>query len=175
MKNIIITGQPGAGKTLLIKRLSDIFKEFNPQGFLTIELKNDGVVTGLAVMNLAGESKILSHASLVKTKKGRARHSFDLKAFEAFIAATFTKERKTNLFFIDEIGKIECQSKKFCKLVSELLASDRLFIATMAEKGSSFIQDIKKRHDIRQITITAENRDLLLKELTMDIRDVLFE
>lgn len=173
MKNIVITGQPGSGKTILMKRLSDVFKEFNPQGFLTVELKEGDAITGLAVLSLTGESKVLSHASL-KLKKP-AKGKYDIKGFEAFLAQTFSKDRKTGLYIIDEIGKVECQSKKFCKLISDLFSADQPFIVSMADKGASFIQDIKKRDDVHLVEITPENRDLLLKELTMEIRDLLLE
>ena len=174
MKNIIIIGHPGSGKTILMKRLSDVFKEFNPQGFLTVEMKEAGVITGLAVLNLNGESKVLSHASL-KLKNPIGKGKLDIKGFETFLAQTFSKDKKTGLYFIDEIGKVECQSKKFCKLIHDLLSSERPFIASMADKGASFIQEIKKRDDIRLVEITPENRELLLKELTMEIRDLLLE
>ena len=46
MNNILITGLPGAGKTTLIKRLCIIFKEFNPVGFVTDEVMEEGNITG---------------------------------------------------------------------------------------------------------------------------------
>ncbi|MDA8079121.1 MAG: AAA family ATPase [Nitrospiraceae bacterium] len=174
MKNILITGQSGTGKTLLIKKLADIFKEFNPQGFLTLELKEEAIVTGFGVISLSGESKIISHPGL-KSKHAVGKFRIDLKGFETFLSNAFTKDRKTGLYFIDEIGKVECQSKKFCRLVIELFSSDQPVIASMADKGSAFIQEIKKRDDIQLVELTVENRDQLIKELTMEIRDLLLE
>jgi len=38
IKNILITGLPGIGKTTLIKRLSEAFSPFSPIGFYTAEI-----------------------------------------------------------------------------------------------------------------------------------------
>ncbi len=62
---------------------------------------------------------------------------------------------------IDEIGKMECYSPIFRDLVSSLLKSDRLFIATIAKKGTPFIESVKKRQDVILFEITRENRDHL--------------
>lgn len=37
IKNILITGAPGVGKTTLIKKLADALNDFNPAGFYTAQ------------------------------------------------------------------------------------------------------------------------------------------
>jgi nucleoside-triphosphatase THEP1 len=87
--------------------------------------------------------------------------------------AVFSKEKKTGLYLVDEIDKIECESKKFTKLIVEILNSDKPVVATIAEKGTGLIGELKRREDVNLIEITPGNRDLQLKELTMEIRDLL--
>ena len=174
MKNIVITGSAGIGKTTLIKRLSEIFKEFNPAGFYTSEIMEEGIITGYAVTNLFGDSQILAHWNL-KSKYSSGKYHIDMKGFETLLENIFSREKKTGLYFIDEIGKIECQSKKFCKVVNELLGANKPLIATITEKGTGLIQEVKKRDDIKIHEITPINRDQQLKALTMEIRDLLLE
>ena len=45
---------------------------------------------------------------------------------------------------IDEIGKMECYSEKFKKLLKEILDSEKRVIATIALKGSGTIEEIKR-------------------------------
>lgn len=174
MKNILITGPTGIGKTTLIRRLSEIFKEFNPAGFYTTEITEDGNIAGYAITNLFGDSKLLAHTAL-KSKYYSGKYHIDIKGFETLLETIFSRDKKTGLYFIDEIGKIECQSKKFCKLITELLGADKPMIATISEKGSGLIQEVKKRDDIKIYEITESNSEQKLKELTMEIRDLLLE
>lgn len=174
MKNILITGLPGIGKTTLTKKLSEIFKEFNPAGFYTSEITEEGVRTGFLIASLYGDSRIFSHIDL-KSKYSVGKYHIDIKGFENLLENIFSRDKKTGLFFIDEIGKMECQSKKFCRLITELLNSEKPVVATVAEKGAGLINDIKKRDDVKLFEITSNNRDLKLKELTMEIRDLLLE
>jgi nucleoside-triphosphatase len=174
MKNLLITGSAGAGKTTLIKKLAEIFKEFNPAGFYSSEITEEGIITGFSVTHLFGDSIILSHVDL-KSKHSVGKYHIDIKGFEAMLENIFSRDKKTGLYVIDEIGKMECQSNKFCKLISELLSGDKLVISTISEKGTGIIQEIKKRDDIKLYEITPNNRDQKLKELTMEIRDLLLE
>jgi nucleoside-triphosphatase len=64
MKNILITGQPGVGKTALIKRLFLIFKEFNPAGFFTSEIMENGERAGFMIENLNGDSRVIAHINI---------------------------------------------------------------------------------------------------------------
>ncbi|MDA8083148.1 MAG: hypothetical protein M0024_05775, partial [Nitrospiraceae bacterium] len=85
----------------------------------------------------------------------------------------FAPEKKTGIYFVDEIGKMECLSKKFSKLIIELLNSNKPLVATIADKGTGLISDIKKRDDIKLVEVRHDNADLLIKMLTMEIRDLL--
>jgi nucleoside-triphosphatase len=174
MNNILITGQPGIGKTALMKKLCVVFKEFNPAGFFTSEILESGEKTGVALETLNGDVRILAHISL-KSKHSAGRMKIDIKGFEDFLQNILLKEKKTGLYFIDEIGKIECESKKFSKLIRDLLNADKPLVATIPEKGTGLISEIKKRDDVRIIELTPHNQELRLKELTMAIRDLLLE
>jgi nucleoside-triphosphatase len=174
MKNILITGAPGVGKTQMIMKLSEIFKEFNPAGFYTVEIREDGVRTGFELVALNGNSKVLAHIKL-KSKQSVGKFKVDVKGFDSMLDNIFVKAKKTGLYIIDEIGKMECKSKKFSKYIKEFLSSEKLVIASITEKATGLINDIKKREDVSLYTLTAYNQELLLKELTMTIRDTLLE
>ncbi len=174
MKNILLTGTAGAGRSTLIRKLSEIFKEFNPTGFFTSEIVEEGTRTGFLVASLFGDSRVLAHLNL-KSKYAVGKYRIDIKGFENLLDAVFSKDKTTGLYFIDEIDRIECESRKFCKILVDLLNSEKPLIATIAEKGTGIISDIRKRDDIKLIEITPSNRDLKLKELTMEIRDLLLQ
>lgn len=173
-KNILITGMQGSGKTTLIRKLSEVFKEFNPTGFYTAEITEDGSQTGLLVASLYGDSRILAHIGL-KSKYGVGRLRVDVKGFDIMLDNIFSKDKKTGLYFIDEVGKVECLSRKFCRIITEILNADKPVIASISDKGTGIISEIKKRSDIALHEVTLENQDLKLKELTMEIRDLLLE
>jgi nucleoside-triphosphatase len=92
------------------------------------------------------------------------KYSVDIEGFEMFLESISFFIPSTNLIFIDEIGKMECFSNKFRKLIKEILNSNKLLIATIALKGEGFIRDIKNRNDIRLFEIIKGNRDSLLVE-----------
>jgi nucleoside-triphosphatase len=66
---------------------------------------------------------------------------------------------------IDEIGKMECFSMKFREALTAVLDSPNWVIGSIAEKGGAFIQGIKRRDDVVVITVTPQNRGILVNEL----------
>ena len=97
------------------------------------------------------------------------------KIFDDFLDKTFSKEKKTGLYIIDEISRVEAASRKFSKLILELLGSDKPVITAISDKGTGLINDIRKREDVSLFEITEQNRELRIKELTMLIRDLLLD
>jgi len=174
MNNILITGLPGVGKTELLKKLCVIFKEFNPAGFFTSAILENGERVGLALENLNGDTMTLAHINM-KSKHSAGKFKIDIKGFEDFLQQMMLKEKKTGLYFIDEIGKAECESKKFSKLIVDMLNSDKPLVATIPDKGTGLISEIRKSDDVRLFELTPHNQEQKLKELTMVIRDLLLE
>jgi nucleoside-triphosphatase len=174
MKNIFITGQPGVGKTALVRKLSIIFKEFNPSGFLSVEIFEDGELAGIALEDINGDLRTLAHVNL-KSKQSVGKLKIDIKGFEDLLQHILIKDKKTGFYIIDEIGRIECESKKFSKLIVELLNSDKPVLATIPDKGPGLISELKKRDDVRIFELTPNNQEQRLKELTMTIRDLLLD
>jgi len=168
IKNILITGLPGIGKTTLIKRLSEAFSPFSPIGFYTAEIRDKGARRGFELISLDGKKKLLSHREL-KSHYRVGSYRVNVKGFEEFLTSISWSNPSARLVIIDEIGKMECLSEKFKKLLKEILDSEKWVIATIALKGSGLIAEVKERQDVKLFTMTKSNRDSLLYEILGEI------
>ena len=66
------------------------------------------------------------------------------------------------IIIIDEIGKMELYSKKFCQIVMQALDSSSRTIATIPVYKNEFLEKIKQRKDVEIIQITGENREKII-------------
>lgn len=163
-KNLLITGLPGVGKTTLIKKLSEALKGLHPVGFYTEEIREKGERKGFELIDMEGRRGLLSHQDLRSAHKVGKYH-IDIKGFEDFLGSISFLNPSTRLIIIDEIGKMECLSVRFRKLLEEILNSEKWVMATIALKGGGLIAEVKERKDIRLFEITKKNRDSLLGTL----------
>jgi nucleoside-triphosphatase len=159
--NILLTGPPGCGKTTLFKRLAKELRHFQPVGFYTQEIREEGVRKGFGLTSLDGQKGLLAHVDLSSDFRV-GRYGVDVAGFEGFIRRIPFSGETTKLVMIDEIGKMECFSKEFQRLIIEILDSEKLFIAAIALKGTGPIAKIKKRADIRLFEISRQNQDTII-------------
>jgi nucleoside-triphosphatase len=143
----------------------------HPAGFYTSEIREKGVRKGFELISLEGNKELLSHID-TQSPHRVGKYGVDVGGFEDFLDAIPFFNPSTHLIIIDEIGKMECFSEKFKKLVPEILDSETSVIATIALKGSGLIAEIKGRKDVEIFEITKKNRDFLfldiLKEMGVD-------
>lgn len=156
-KNILLTGRPGVGKTTVVSSLAQMFAPL-AGGFVTGEIRESGVRLGFSVTSLLGKSAIMASVdsrSAVRVGK----YGVDVPAFEriALPALGDALERK-RLAVIDEIGKMELASPRFCDLVLEVLDSPLVVVATVMEKPHPFADRLKARSDVELVEVTRENR-----------------
>ena len=163
-KNILLTGFPGVGKTTLVKKLSEELSDLHPAGFYTQEIREGGVRKGFNLISLEGNRGLLSHAEIDSPYRV-GKYRVDVKGFENFLEHIAFFDPMVKLIIIDEIGKMECLSSEFRRMVKDILNSEKTLIATIALKGGGFIEEIKKRDDIRLFEVTQKNRDSLLSEI----------
>jgi len=163
-RNILITGLPGVGKTTFIKKVSDELRNFQPVGFYTAEIREKGVRRGFELIGFDGRRGILSHTD-IKGFHRVGKYGVDIRGFEDLLDSIPFLNPATNLIIIDEIGKMECLSHKFRELIIKILDSEKPVIASIALKSSEFIEEIKKRDDVRLLEITKSNRESLVPDV----------
>jgi len=170
MKKILITGLPGVGKTTIIKKIAEslIEKGFKIKGFYTSEIRKGDKRVGFKIVDFKGREEIFSHISF-KSRYKVGKYKVKVEALEKFLKEMIPYS-SDEIIIIDEIGKMECFSKLFKEIVTELLNSKNIFIGTIALKGGGFIEEVKNSHKIKLYHVTKENRDnipeLILKEIS---------
>jgi nucleoside-triphosphatase len=89
------------------------------------------------------------------------KYGVDMAAIDAGVNTALGLEPDVDIYFVDEIGKMECMSQQFINSMRILLNSDKLVIATISKKGSGFIEEVKQRNDISLWEVTRANRNKL--------------
>jgi nucleoside-triphosphatase len=163
-KNILITGFPGVGKTTFITKLAGMLQSLRPAGFYTTEIREGRVRKGFELVSLDGRRGVLSHVN-IKGWQRVGKYGVDVAGFETFLDTIDLLGGDTGLVIIDEIGKMECFSKKFRQLMMQILHSDKVLIATIARMAGGFIAEIKRRDDVTLVEITTGNRDTLQHDI----------
>lgn len=166
---ILLTGPPGCGKTTAVVRIVERLDSHKAAGFYTQEIRDSSKRVGFRWRRLGGVEGILAHVN-IKSRYKVGRYGVDIAEFERSVVPVLDAERAgIELFVIDEIGKMECLSKKFVDAVRLLLASDKCVLATVAQKGTGFIQEVKSRPDVTLLNLTrarcAETIDEILQAL----------
>lgn len=174
MKNFLLTGAPGCGKTTVILRLIDLLPDLRWAGFYTRELRSDGMRVGFEVVGLSsGLRAVLAHVhSPSRIRVGR--YGVEPEKLEPVVKAELEKgPADADVYLIDEIGKMELHCPAFTAAVPRLLAGPLPVVATVGWKGPGLIAEAKARTDIRLIQVSTQNRDDLPAELAKWLREVI--
>src|SRR5215831_18840706 len=127
---ILITGNPGSGKSTLITRLIEDIGEGQIAGLSTPEIRRRNVRVGFKVIDLAtGEEVILASTSCKGPTVGK--YHVDVEAIDRIVAKIETSLPSARFIFIDEIGKMELFSKRFKEFVDCVFSLGKPFIAVV--------------------------------------------
>ncbi|HEY7680152.1 MAG TPA: NTPase [Terriglobia bacterium] len=187
---LFITGKPGVGKTTVVERVMRELRESTRMaGFVTEEMRGPtGERWGFDITTVEGKRGQLARIRGLGPVRGSSRsvdlstferapltvrvgrYGVDVEAFER-VALPELARRDVDLMVIDEIGKMECASKRFCHAVEEVLDADLNILATLGIGRHPFFQVVRSHPDVELIRLTEGNRDAVFSELSGRLRE----
>jgi nucleoside-triphosphatase len=162
---ILLTGLPGCGKTTAIMKILDNLDRRKAVGFYTQEIRENDTRKGFRWTTLDGDTGTLAHVH-IKGPHKVGKYGVDVAAFEKSVVPLLDIEQgDADLFVIDEIGKMECFSRKFVTAVRCLFASDGSVLASVAKKGGGLISEVKGHAATKLFNLTQQTGDRIIEEI----------
>jgi len=162
---LLLTGNPGVGKTTVLTRTVDALKTagYTVGGMISREVREGGTRVGFEILDLtSGRRGWLAHVNQKSGPQiGRYRVNIeDLNSIgaQAILAAV----ENCDVIAVDEIGPMELFSEKFKEATRKALESRKLVVAVVHWKAHDrLIVEARKREDAELIMVTYENREKL--------------
>ncbi|MBI4052139.1 MAG: AAA family ATPase [Elusimicrobia bacterium] len=164
VKNLILTGNPGVGKTTLIREVALPFRD-QLGGFYTQELMEQGKRMGFVLKTFDGREGVLARKGRPSSVKLN-RYGIDLNVLEGVgVEALRLAMRHQKIVVVDEIGSMEILSDLFRETVLACFAASRPVLATIRLGSQPFTDSVKKMAQTKLLALTRENYDLVKQEV----------
>jgi len=162
-----ITGMPSVGKTQTLIKIIEFLEKngYNVEGMITEPMIEKKKRVGFYVVDWKTKDKdVFAHIE-IDSKEKVGKYGVNVAALEKVGIPAIEKainDPEINIIVIDEIGKMEMMSERFCEVVIEAMDSDKPIMVTLHKKSRSpLLQDVRRRDDIRILEVTPVNRNLL--------------
>ncbi len=154
---LLITGQPGIGKTTVVRRVADRLGPSGLRGFYTEEIRVAGERRGFRLVGFDGTTRVIAHVDFPKHHRV-GKYGVDVQALDG-AAPLLLPDPGARVYLVDEIGKMECLSAHLVAAMRALIAGSTPVVATVGARGGGFIAEVKKQPDCDLWEVTRDNRD----------------
>jgi len=161
---LLLTGQPGTGKTALIKEALARTR-VKAAGFYTEEIRTGGIRQGFSIVTLDGQEAILAHVG-ASSPHQVSKYGVDTDALDRVgVSALRRAVQEFDLIVIDEIGKMELLSPQFRETVTKAINSGKKVLGTIMLNPHPFADEIKRRSEVETLLVTGDNRTQVIRKV----------
>ncbi len=154
---LLLTGQPGTGKTALIKEALAKTK-VKGSGFYTEEIRTRGIRQGFRIITLDGQEATLAHVG-ISSPYQVSKYRVDTDSLDRVgVSALRQALKESDLIVIDEIGKMELLSPQFREAVTLAINSGQKVLGTIMLNHHPFADEIKRHPEVETLLVTRDNR-----------------
>jgi nucleoside-triphosphatase len=152
---LLLTGVPGIGMTTAVRRVGERLAGRKLGGFFTDEIRVDGVRQGFRISTFDGREDIFAHRD-IESPVRVGGYGIDVGVLDRVADRAFVG---SDLYLVDEIGKMECCSERLVSAIRTLVASTATVVATVSLKADGLVEEIKKLPNAPIWKVTRETRD----------------
>ncbi|RLN40018.1 cancer-related nucleoside-triphosphatase isoform X2 [Panicum miliaceum] len=172
-RSLFVTGPPGVGKTTLVMRVFETLMASHPnltiRGFYTREVRESGERVGFEVVTLDGRSGPLASSKVSSPESVRwptvGKYKVDVASLESLALPELQVKEETDLFIIDEVGKMELFSSAFFPAVMRVIESNIPVLATIPipRNGRDIpgVARLRNHPGAAIFTLNTGNRDMM--------------
>jgi nucleoside-triphosphatase len=170
VKNVLLTGPPGCGKTTVMRRVVESLRGLRLAGFYTQEVRERGRRVGFEILGLGGQRSLLAHGEWPSHLRV-GRYGVEPTRLDPIIETELKQSSgEVDVYVIDEMGKMECLSPRFVEAGRRVLDGPVPVLATIALRGGGFVAEVKARPDVHLVMVDPGNRDGLPDQLADRLR-----
>jgi nucleoside-triphosphatase len=169
---LFVTGDPGCGKTTLIRSVVKRLAGSVPMtGFYTEEIREQGRRRGFRGTTLDGRSFVLADRDSPSDFRV-GPYGVEVAQLEAIGLPALEPRAGTRLIVLDEVGKMELLSERYRKRVEQLLAGDTPLLGTVASHGVGFVKRIRRDPRVTLLRMRREAYEATLGEVLRLLKGV---
>lgn len=162
---LILTGNPGVGKTTVLIKTVDALKAygFHVGGMISRETREGDLRVGFEIIDLTNSKRgWLAHANQ-KTGPRVGKYHVNIEDLNGVGTRAIAEAvENCDVIVIDEIGPMELFSEKFREAVGKALESSKLVIAIVHWKSHDrLISEVKNMEDAEIFVVDYGNREKL--------------
>lgn len=161
---IFLTGDPGCGKTTVVRRVVEKLQGVPKTGFLTEDVREAGARTGFRGVTLDGRTFPLARLGTAGDYRV-GPYAVDLEGLDTVGVPALRPEPETRLVVVDEVGKMEAFSTAFRSAVQDLLEAPLAVLGTVAVHGVGFVKHVRHDPRVTLVRMTRASREAMVGEL----------